>query len=73
MYDTDRIFDVPEVLRVKSPTEMWRNIDRLESNPREYEAVLQHLWEMLNDGYYNGEYLSNRIASALETHAGIKL
>jgi len=73
MYDTDRIFNVPEVLRVKSPDEMWRNIDRLESNPREYEAVLQHLWEMLDDGYYNGEYLSNQISNAFEKHVGLKL
>ena len=72
-YDTDKIFDVPTILRVRSAREMWSTIERLEANPREYQEVLEHLWNMLDDGYYTGEYLSNNIANALEKHANIRL
>lgn len=72
-YDTDKIFDVPAILRVRSAREMWSTIERLEANPREYQEVLEHLWDMLDDGYYTGEYLSNNIANALEKHANIRL
>ncbi len=72
-YDTDKIFDVPAILRVRSAGEMWSTIERLEANPREYQEILEHLWNMLDDGYYTGEYLSNNIANSLEKYANIRL
>jgi hypothetical protein len=72
-YDTSRIFDVPKALRVRSPNEMWATIERLDSDPDEFKAIQESLWNMLRDDYYTGEYLINKVTVALRGTANIDL
>lgn len=72
-YDTDKIFKVPDFLRVKSPDEMWKKIRYLESNKDDYDKVMNKLWNMLDDGYYDGTILTNNINAAFKEKAGFTL
>ena len=64
-YDTDKLFDVPDILRVKSAKEMWERIDYLEANPEEYKKLLDHLYGMLKDEYFTGEFITNIITNSV--------
>ena len=55
-YDTQGHVKIDPYLRVNSPEEMKEKIDFLNANPKEYERLLNHIWELLNEDYYNGKY-----------------
>ncbi|MDX1371292.1 MAG: hypothetical protein R3321_02415 [Nitrososphaeraceae archaeon] len=58
-YDSNRFLDIPEELRVKSPSELKEKIDYYSniSHKKEYISLLGSLREnILEDKYYNGSY-----------------
>lgn len=60
-YDTKKIFKVPEILRPKTPEEMWKTIDRLENDKVAFKELQTSIYNMLEDKYFNGEHIKNMI------------
>ena len=58
-YDTDHVLDIPDYFRVKTPEEMWEKIKYLTSPEGEadYRKYLQHYYNLLEDKYFNGEFV----------------
>ena len=65
-YDTQKHYDIPKILRVKSPKDMWEKIKFFEENPDEKYKILDHLYNMLDDKYYNGEFLKELAAEGMD-------
>jgi hypothetical protein len=72
-YDTDNIFNVPAILRVKTPKDMWERIKFLDENPETYKLVQKRLYDMLDDSYFNGDFLYNVVKTNLEQYTGVVL
>lgn len=72
-YDTLKLLDVPEFLRIKTPSEMWERIKFLDNNPLEYEFIKNRLWKMLKDDYYNGNFLNDVISKSAQKYLGVQL
>jgi hypothetical protein len=51
---------------------MWERIDYLEANPEEYKKILDHLYGMLKDEYFTGEFITNIIGQAVKKATGGK-
>lgn len=60
-YDTAKIFNVPSILRPKTPDEMWKTIEMLDSNREEFKKVQNHIYELLEDKYFNGNHVRDMI------------
>lgn len=56
-YDTDKILPLPEFFRVESPNEMWKKINKLYENKDAYIKTLKYFYSLLEDKYFNGEYI----------------
>lgn len=72
-YDTLKLLNVPDILRIKSPAEMWQRIEYLDNNKDEYLKVQKALWSMLKDDYYNGNFLHEVIKTASKKYMEIEL
>jgi hypothetical protein len=64
-YDTQAHIKCPGFLRIKSAEEFRQKIEYLEANPDKYKKLLNELYLMLNDEYYDGRYINNVIMSNL--------
>ena len=64
-YDVDKLFDVPEILRVNTPKEMWDRIEHLETHKDEYDKILDHIYGLLADKYFNGDHLNDTVMNAV--------
>jgi hypothetical protein len=57
-YDTDNLFsDLPDFFKVESPDEMWKRIRFLMENPEEYKKYLKIMYDLLEDKYFNGDFI----------------
>lgn len=56
-YDTDNLVPVPEFLRCATPQEMKEKIEILEKDPELYQEYLNKIYELVNDDYFNGEFI----------------
>jgi len=65
-YDTQGHVKIDPYLRVNSPEEMKEKIDFLNKNPKEYERLLDHIWELLDEKYYNGQYFKKLVDETFE-------
>lgn len=73
-YDTNKILNVPDILRINSPEDMWKKIDYLEANPDEREKVVNCLWQFFDkDDLFDGTFLHNQVTKYVRDYAGIEL
>ena len=73
-YDTEKILDVPDILRINSPEDMWEKIDYLEANPDEREKILDVLWQFFDkDDLFDGTFLHNQVKKYVRDYANIEL
>ena len=57
-YDTDNLFsDLPDFFKVENPDEMWKRIRFLMENPDEYKKYLKIMYDLLEDKYFNGDFI----------------
>jgi hypothetical protein len=64
-YDTDKIFNVPDFLRVKTPKQMWERIEYLQNNEQDYRKLLKIIYNILDEKYFSGEYMMNKISESV--------
>ena len=69
-YDTDKLFPVPDFLRVNSPQQMWERIDHLENNEQDYRRLLKILYKILDDKYFSGEFMMNKMSESVQRITG---
>jgi hypothetical protein len=62
-YDTQNHIECPEFLRIKSAEDFKARVEYLEANPDKYKKLLDALYSMLKDEYYDGRYINNVIMS----------
>lgn len=73
-YDTEKLLNVPDIIRIDSPKQMWERIDYLENNKNEYEKVKMHLWNFIdNDDLFDGSFLHNQVKKYAKEYANIVL
>jgi hypothetical protein len=72
-YDTDKIFPVPEILRIKNAAEMYERMDYLDNHHEETAKIHTLLWNLLDDRFFNGDHLDATIKNALKKYANISL
>lgn len=65
-YDTDCCVPVPEFLRCSSPAEMKEKIEMLEADPSLYQKYLNDIYQLVNDDYFNGEFIYKVFAPIFE-------
>jgi hypothetical protein len=66
-YDTSNIYsDFPEYLKVTSPEEMWDKINFLEANPEEYNKIRNELFALLDDKYFNSDFVLDEIEKVIK-------
>lgn len=65
-YDTEfNVFPEGHFIRCKSPEDLKKKIDFLNSNPEHYKTLFYNLQEKyLKDSYYNGEHVDSKIWEA---------
>lgn len=56
-YDTDNLLPIPDYLRCESPEDMKAKIDELERNEKKYQDLLNQMYDILKDDYFNGNYI----------------
>lgn len=57
-YDEQQnIKEIPEILRVRTPLEMVERVKLLDSDEKLYRSVKKQLYDLLDDKYYNGQWL----------------
>lgn len=65
-YDDQKHILIPGFLRVKSPEDLKRKIEKLEAEPENYRKLLMLLQKtILHDVYYNGKFLSDTIMTGI--------
>lgn len=68
-YDTDNLFkDIPDYFKVDSPEQMWERIDYLMQNPDEYRKYLGVMYGLLEDKYFNGDFIDEIFNPLIEKH-----
>lgn len=72
-YDTDKIFPVPPILRVKNGKELYERMDYLDAHPDEYKSIQNLMWRLLDDDLFDGTFLHNQIQSYLKKYVGVQL
>ena len=60
-YDSDKNIKCPDFIRVSSPEELQEKITYLEAHPEEYLELLKQLHDLLEEKYYNGDFINNTI------------
>jgi hypothetical protein len=66
LYDGDQIYDVPSILRVSCPEQMWERIKWLDANPEEYSRTLNEIYSLLKDELFNGDYIINTLNDSVQ-------
>jgi hypothetical protein len=73
-YDTDHIFDVPDILRPNTPEEMWERIEYLDDNHEEYQKVLDHLYALItNEKLKHGEMFYDSLSYNVKKYIGLNM
>lgn len=72
-YDTDRLFNIPDFLRVSNPKQMWDRIDHLQNNENDYRRLLKLIYNMLDDKYFSGEFMMNKMSESVHRLTGTYL
>lgn len=68
-YDVENLFkDLPDFFKVDSPKQMWERIDFLLQNPDEYKKYLAIIYRLLEDKYFNGEFIDEIFNPLIEKH-----
>lgn len=68
-YDTDNLFsDLPDYFKVDSPEQMWERINHLMQNPDEYKKYLKIMYDLLEDKYFNGDFIDEIFNPLIEKH-----
>lgn len=68
-YDTDNLYkDIPDYFKVSNPKEMWDKIDFLEKNPEEYKKYLKIYYNLLEDKYFNGDFIVDTFKPYIEKY-----
>jgi len=65
-YDEQYHLDVPDILRVRSPKQLYDAIDILESEPEVRIEVLKELQKVLKEEYYNGGFINELIMKKID-------
>lgn len=66
-YDTDNIYkEIPDYFKVESPEEMWEKIDYLNSHEDEYRKYLKIYYDLLEDKYFNGDFIEDTFGPVLK-------
>ena len=68
-YDTDRYVNVPEYCRVSSPEEMWQRINELDNDKEKYKKILNEIYALLEDKYFNEEFIKETFGPYIEKYA----
>ncbi len=58
-YDTQNNLDVPEFIRIKSPTDLREKIQKLESDPIFYEELKSQLMSKMTPDLFDGTHLND--------------
>lgn len=58
-YDSQRLVNFPEVLRLSKPSDLWERIEFFENNPNEYNK----LWEELDALVLNDDVISGKMVN----------
>lgn len=73
-YDTEKILNVPDILRINSPEDMWKKIDYLEANPNERQKISDAIWQFFDkDDLFDGTFLHDQVVKYVRDFAGIEL
>lgn len=72
-YDTDKLLPIPDFLRCKSPADFHTKIEYLENNPKNYKLLLNEMYKILDDGYFDGSIVINEINKGLREFIGFDL
>lgn len=66
-YDNTNIYDYfPDYIKVSSPDELWEKIEYLENHPDEYKKLLNECYNLLDDKYFDKNYLPSKISKELK-------
>lgn len=69
-YDTDHYYkDFPDYVKVTTPKEMWEKIDYLYDHRDEYRKLLKQFYDLLEDKYFNGEFIKETFGPAIDRRA----
>lgn len=70
-YDTDNYYkDMPDYFKVTSPKEMWDKIKYLNEHPDEYKKYLNIYYNLLEDKYFNGDFIVDTFKPYFEKYGG---
>lgn len=69
-YDTQHNLKVPDLLRPKSPQEMWDTIEQLDNDPDKMKKLKQYLWLQLKDEYYDGSFIRKLMSDSIKEVIG---
>lgn len=59
-YDKDNIYkEFPDFIKVETPEELVEKINYLENNPEEYTKLLNQLYDLLDDRYFNNQLIKD--------------
>lgn len=69
-YDTQHNLRVPDILRPKTPAEMWATIEMLDNDPIKTKKLKQYLWLQLKDEYFSGKFIRDLISNSIKEITG---
>ena len=69
-YDMQRHIPCPDFIRLKSPADLLKKVEELESNPTLYKKVRKQLMETIKPEYYSGDDLNSTLMSAFGQMVG---
>lgn len=69
-YDTEKLFKVPDILRVSTPKDMWKRIEWLNNNESDYRKLLTYFYSMLDDSFFSGQFMINKINDSVKEILG---
>lgn len=72
-YDSDQCCPVPDYLRCSTPQEMKEKIEYLEANPEEYFNLLDRLYDIVSEDYFNGDFIDKVYAPIFNSNDPSKL
>ena len=57
-YDKNNLYsEFPDFIKVETPEELVEKINYLENNPIEYHKLLNELYELLEDKYFDNRFI----------------
>ncbi len=66
-YDSQRLVNFPEILRLEKPEDLWERIDYLDKNDDEYQKLMNELFDLVyEEDWVSGKKLNELVYSYLE-------